>query len=125
MLAVVTGSRSYSSPEMVWSALEFSREKAQSFSVFVGDCKTGADAYALQWCRETQTPCRVFEADWSIGRRGGPERNRRMIQAALETGERVLVLAFPQRGAKNLGTMGCVRLARQHGLTVAPLLWND
>lgn len=110
---------------MVWSALEFSREKAQSFSVFVGDCKTGADAYALQWCRETQTPCRVFEADWSIGRRGGPERNRRMIQAALETGERVLVLAFPQRGAKNLGTMGCVRLARQHGLTVAPLLWND
>jgi YspA, cpYpsA-related SLOG family len=87
--------------------------------VFVGDCRTGADAIIREWCASRGVPCRVFEADWSaFGRAAGPRRNLQMISAAIDLARDCGLSASCLRGlfafqpgATNRGTLNCRSLA--------------
>ncbi len=64
-------------------------------------------------------PCDEFPVDWSNGPGGGPARNQRMVEAAVETknrGWQVLVACFP--GPQSRGTWDLMRRSKTEGLTV-------
>ena len=66
------------------------------FTIHVGDCPTGLDSY-IRGIWNTKM-LQVFEADWTRGKRGGPERNERMLRGVSA------LIAFPgvnSRGTKN------------------------
>ena len=63
-------------PERV--ALGWSLDYISPTGVIVGDA-TGADRWAKIWCDKRSVPCEIFRADWSVGKRAGPERNQRMV----------------------------------------------
>ena len=85
--------------------------------VLVGDCPTGADRAARDWCRANKVPCEVFRADWTQGRKAGPLRNGRLVARAVELRAKAL-LAFPRGGP---GTADCMCQARAVGLRIVKL----
>lgn len=76
--------------------------------VIHGDCR-GADRFAEESARDLGYEVQAFPADWSRGRRAGPERNSRMLNEAPD-----LVLAF----GRGRGTDGMVRMAERRGFPV-------
>lgn len=70
----------------------------------------GADALAARWAKEADVCTTVFNADWSIGRAAGPQRNQRM----LDFGRPDVVVAFP--GGR--GTADMIRRAKAAGVPV-------
>ena len=119
-VVVVTGSRHSSlvGRARVWAALSALNPKR----VLVGCCRSGADAFAREWCksRRGRVTFRVFRADWlSYGRDAGPLRNARMVEAgadaAIALSTRAVCLAFPRGGP---GTADCLRRARGAGFRV-------
>jgi hypothetical protein len=92
--------------------------------VVLGDCPTGVDALALEWCEENLTPddYQVHRADWkAFGPAAGPKRNAAMVAHAAQLKidwPPVFVLAFPRGGP---GTRDCMAQARRAGLTVEEL----
>lgn len=116
MIVVVTGSRQLSDPHRVWDVLDQLLAQHGVVDVRVGDCPTGADLYARQWCLGSGADYRVFHADWrTFGNGAGPMRNSAMIAA---TPRADLVLAFYEPGAKNRGTRDCATKARAAGIEV-------
>lgn len=114
MRVIVTGSRKWQG-NAVYDALWAVYHEHGPFSLAHGACSTGADAHAHHWfemvgselgCTEMRYP-----ANWAIGKRAGPERNRRMIEAGAD-----LVLAFPL--PEGSGTQHTMRLAREAGIEV-------
>lgn len=73
--------------------------------VLQGECKTGADQLAKRWCLEKDVKCMSFPADWSKGKRAGPERNSKMLEQV------DVVCAFVHANSK--GTKDVVNKARQ------------
>lgn len=127
MKVIVTGSRDWPDDIAVWSALfssfKESEEKGEPLHVVHGGCPTGADAFAADWCRRAREFGFnvfeiVFEADWSIGRKAGPERNKRMIKAGADK-----VLAFNRNDSR--GTTGTMKLAAAHGIPIEPCIIRD
>jgi YspA, cpYpsA-related SLOG family len=59
-------------------ALGYALDFLKPSAVIVGDA-TGADRWAKIWCDKRSVPCQIFKADWSLGKRAGPERNQRMV----------------------------------------------
>lgn len=109
MRILVTGSRSWPTPETVFEALD----ELKPTLVIHGGCPTGADAFAEQWCLRTGTEQDVHPAEWSVhGRRAGFLRNRDMVREGPD-----LVLAFRLRSGSK-GTQMTIDLAREAGLKV-------
>lgn len=82
-------------------------------TTYVGDCPTGVDAVT----RTVSSSGRVFRADWDRHKRAaGPIRNGKMLEAALNDGEYVEVLAFPAPDSD--GTWDCIRQAVKLGIKV-------
>lgn len=107
---LVTGSRNLLDVGLVIEQLR----RLRPDRVIVGDCPTGADRIARDWCKRTDVTVEVYRADWSReGRSAGPLRNAAMVRRAKELG--ATVLAFPRNGR---GTADCIRKARAAGLTV-------
>jgi hypothetical protein len=132
---LVTGSRDWAERTVV--ALELDRafftllaneRDVREFVVVHGDCPTGADQHAAAWVRAMQNAQPVVPivpephpADWSQGRRAGPERNLQMVQLGAD-----LCLAFigpctsPRchrtRAHGSHGASGCAALAENHGI---------
>lgn len=92
--------------------------------VILGDCPTGVDAYAREWCKANlpATAWWKHSAAWKLfGTSAGPRRNQVMVGHALQyvqSGSNVRVLAFPRGGP---GTRDCMKQARRAGLTVEEL----
>lgn len=116
MRVIVTGSRAWDKPQIVWDALNEVRQEHGPFVLMHGDCATGADFYAHHWfevagrhegCEEIRYPA-AWEA---AGKAAGPERNKRMVAAGAD-----LVLAFPL--PKGSGTQHTIWLAEQAGIPV-------
>ena len=109
MYIVITGGRDYKNQQQFNDILDLVRPDF----IAVGDCPTGADAFARDWIKENLfAGVRLYVADWNkFGRAAGPIRNREMLECSKDFD---FVLAFP--GGK--GTNDCVRQARQVGLTV-------
>lgn len=87
-------------------------------TLYVGDAR-GVDTLAAWWARENNIACQRFSADWTrLDKAAGPERNERMVAAALALRDthRLIGLAFP--GPKSSGTWDCVRRMRAAGIDV-------
>lgn len=110
---LVTGSRKHTMGLM--EAVNFALNEAQPTFLILGDCPTGADAFALAWAVINDVPYKRHIANWrELGKRAGPARNAQMVKMAERYQARVL--AFPRGRAA--GTGDCVRRARNAGLYV-------
>ena len=114
---LVTGSREWLDRRGVWRALHEQAIGTDGVTVVHGDCPTGADRYAREWCAETQLEgLPVTEerhpADWDKhGRAAGPIRNNEMVALGAD-----IVLAFPL--GESRGPRGCMRAADAAGIPV-------
>lgn len=123
MIVLVTGARNWTDREAVWNALSDCALSGDGLSlVLVGDCPTGADRFAREWCEATTTPVRVYKADWQAhGRRAGPLRNHEMVLGLCR--ERALGnycrgIAFPLPYPDGRGTRDCMHKLRHSGFYV-------
>lgn len=125
MRVLVTGSRDWADINVVWSRLDAlygSAATDEDFTVVHGDCPTGADRQAREWCETMHdqpgdpVPNVIEErhpADWrTFGRAAGFRRNAEMVSLGADW-----VLAFikdESRGASH--TLGLARKAgiREH-----------
>jgi len=87
----------------------------ERFQLIHGHCPTGADAMADTW-KDVVDVVR-FPADWSVGKKAGPLRNRQMLDE-----EPDLVIAFHDDLASSKGTKDCVGEARRRGIPVWQLV---
>lgn len=90
------------------SALGFALDFIQPTGVIVGDAN-GADRWVGIWADKRGVPCEVFAADWSTGKRAGPERNQRMVNRRPDAAVR-----FPGGN----GTADCARRCENAGIDV-------
>lgn len=114
MRIVVTGFRRWRNPRAVFELLDEWVEWPygdRKNLVGFGDA-TGADAYAKAYCISRGIPFREFPANWSIGNKAGPIRNKFMI----DTIRPDVVLAFLHPDSR--GTQQCVQYAVEHGYKV-------
>lgn len=105
MRVVVTGGRDYADAATVYATLD-----AVKPTIIAQGEAHGADGLARAWAYERGVPCVGYRADWSWGKRGGPQRNAKMLR---EFGPD-LVVAFPGGN----GTADCVRRALRLGIPV-------
>lgn len=129
MIAVVTGGRSYEDRDHVFKILD----QVMPTMIFHGGCSQkkefnstvvelrGVDRWADEWAKYRAVPHFCFPADWDLGLKAGPMRNRRMVTTALGMAKSNLcpeedarLLAFP--GGK--GTDSCKRIAEEMGMMV-------
>jgi hypothetical protein len=107
----VSGSRHLQDVGVVSRALD----RICAEEVIVGDCPTGADYFAREWCAWRGVRCHVIRADWrTYGKAAGPRRNLRLVRKARELGAQFL-LAFPRGGP---GTQNAIFHAERQGLAV-------
>jgi hypothetical protein len=112
MRILVTGSRGWPFPEMVWSALEALYQNAESPMVLVhGACKTGADAQAEEWASShPDVTVERYHADWATyGRGAGPRRNQLMVDLGADA-----CLAYIFNSSR--GASGCALMAEKAGI---------
>lgn len=121
---VVTGSREVKDTPANRTAIGTELVEAtagQESTLLVGDCR-GLDELVLKLWRSQGNPnrdnCKVFYANWELGRKAGPVRNREMIQYAYDQDGTKQALAFYQHGAENKGTADCANKARRTHLPV-------
>lgn len=121
---LVTGSRTWTQPFAVISILDsIYAQKHPSHKMIVvhGDCPSGADRIAKNWCLNM---CVVDVADeahpvsWGTGRRGGPLRNAHMVNLGAD-----VCLAFVRDGSA--GASGCARFAREAGIPTVEFGWDQ
>lgn len=122
MRILVTGSRDWAEWNRVNDALnEYGHER--DIVVVHGDCPTGADRMAQGWADYQGVLSEPHPADWSRGRKAGPERNAHMVNLGAD-----VCLAFigdctsprckrtdrhPSHGAS-----GCADMAEAAGIPV-------
>lgn len=97
-----------------WLAIIRERLEKYGATEVVEGGATGADALAREAAEGLGLPVRSFPADWSRGKRAGPERNARM----LVEGRPAEVWAFHADAALGKGTADMVRKARAAGVPV-------
>jgi hypothetical protein len=125
MILVVTGSRKASiehcEAEIIRVVNEFSGDK-DNVAIWQGGCRSGADYAARMVASTKKLASREFKADWDKGPKGGPVRNKEMMQAARDAidnaGAVVCVLALPAHGEANKGTISAVCEGMTAGLEV-------
>lgn len=111
-IIVITGSRELretkSNPSNIVRILDTYRSFGY-FELYHGGCR-GADTVVSEFARH-KFKITVFPADWNKGSSAGPIRNGKMLDAAVATDERVILIAFPVKGSTNKGTWDCIRQA--------------
>jgi Protein of unknown function (DUF2493). len=103
MRVLVCGGRYYRNWNAVYAALD-----RLSPEVTIQGGAHGADFYAREWARSNGVTSVTFSADWSRGKKAGPERNARM----LKEGKPDYWLAFPG----GPGTADMVRKLKAAGI---------
>lgn len=107
---IVCGGRDYADRDKVWDTLDRIRYHKEILLIIQGDCPTGADLHAREWCLSAGIQMVNVPALWDkYGRRAGPMRNRSMLELTPAG-----VVAFPG-GA---GTANMVKQAKEAGLGV-------
>lgn len=88
--AIVFGGRYFTDSEYLFDVLD-REQAAEPFECIIeGGQRTrdpvsreiigGADYWAKQWASWRGVPVHTVKADWSLGKKGGPIRNQRMIE---------------------------------------------
>lgn len=108
----ITGSRHWMARKIMWPILDTIFDENPDMFLIVGDAE-GVDAEAIEWAKIRGCPYKRYEADWSVGRAGGNQRNSRMIN---ENPDAKLWLGFPLPTSK--GTYDCMRKAEAKGIEV-------
>jgi hypothetical protein len=119
---LVTGSREWDYPFVVYRALHDQLEEHGAIVVIHGDCPTGADAYAREWAErniltgmrkgEARVGHEPYPAPWNeLGKSAGPIRNKYMVQLGAD-----ICLAFPTPSSR--GTISCMDLAAAAGIPI-------
>lgn len=112
---IVTGSRHWDDSETVRNVLGELLQNGLKY-VSVGDCKTGADLIARDWCCSVGVAPLVFVADWNrLGKSAGPARNQDMVDAGGD-----VCIGFVLRGS--VGTLDCLERASKAGIQCAAYL---
>lgn len=121
MRVLVTGSRDWPDRDIIWSALAAIATESPFATLVHGDCPTGADAIADHWWTTFGGHVERHPADWSRGRKAGPERNAEMVTLGAD-----LCLAFigPCTSPRcrrddrhwSHGATGCADLAEAAGI---------
>lgn len=107
-VVIVTGSRSWAFPEIIWEYLN----RAMPKLVVEGGCGGGADRAAREWAKANGVTNKTFRANWERhGKAAGPLRNGLMLRSY----PTALVLAFPLDGN---GTRDCISQAKRMGMSV-------
>lgn len=97
---IVTGGRAYKDRDKVFDVLSRLRP-----DLVIQGGATGADEFALEWCKITGTKWHTEEAQWTRhGDAAGPIRNGNMLNLF----PNAMIVAFPG----NNGTADCVRKAQ-------------
>lgn len=112
MNLIVCGSRTWRNADLLFREMDHytSRLHHDSLLILNGNCPTGADKIARDWCKFWVVPCRLFDADWDRhGKAAGPLRNGLMVA---EAGG---LIAFRSSG-KSSGTDDCIRQAKSKGI---------
>ena len=111
----VSGSRDFDNYGQFKKALQvvINELGQQPTFVHVGDCR-GVDAMMVKWCRENEINYKIYKADWSLGSKAGPIRNRQMIDALPDDG---VLVAFPSPFSK--GTRSAIKIAKARGIKQA------
>lgn len=115
---LVTGDRNWRCVELAMKMMRRLLDRYKDVTIIHGNCR-GVDKSFDQACAYLQVPMEVFPADWSKGKREGPDRNLRMIKS-----EPDFVIAFHRNIRESRGTANCVGQALVHKLKVY-LVYNE
>lgn len=134
MRVLVSGSRDWPSHLSVWRVLDGLVTEAdewmepdefgntlpkRSFVVVHGDCPTGADRFAKEWCAVAWLEDEPHPANWiRHGRMAGPMRNKEMVDLGAD-----VCVAFLH--ANSRGTASTIRLARAAGIPTRVYIPTD
>ncbi|MEU5976326.1 SLOG family protein [Streptomyces sp. NPDC047315] len=112
---LVTGSRTWTDPDLIHAALAGAIYQNVPATVVHGGCPTGADALTAWWVQRHQDLGLTEErhpADWSAyGRSAGPRRNAEMVHLGAD-----VCLAFIRGGSR--GASHTAQLAERAGIPV-------
>ena len=76
--------------------------------LYVGDCKSGGDKFALEYAKEHLIDHEVYEAYWDLyGRAGGVVRNETMVEDAKKKSPFVFGVAIRKKMSK--GTTNAIK----------------
>ena len=106
---IIAGSRHFSDYKVFSSVVDNCLTRIRNeyeIIILSGHC-SGADMMAERYARENEFELEVFPADWSLGRKAGPLRNKAMVDIA------DYAIAFPSGGR---GTQSLVNFAKQKGI---------
>lgn len=112
---LITGSRDWKDKEAIENAIidlhNWGPIDWDDVVVVHGDCPTGADAIAQEFCEQTGIVTERHPADWSIGKKAGPLRNQEMVDLGA-----YVCLAFLLPSSR--GTVDCIKRAKAAGIPV-------
>jgi SLOG family YspA-like protein len=114
---LITGERDWTNKQQVFRAIENALKfyNADDVVIVHGDCPTGADKFAREYCELNRIKHEAHPADWiGHGTRAGPLRNAKMVQLGA-----VICLAFWSGLKTNgSGTFDCLTKAIKAGIRV-------
>lgn len=108
---VIAGSRHFTDYDLFCSVVDkylSGIRNEYDIVILSGHC-SGTDRMAERYAKENCLGLEVYPADWSLGRKAGPLRNKQMVDAA------DFAIAFPGGGP---GTRSLIELAKQKGIPV-------
>lgn len=106
---VIAGSRNFNDYELFSSVVDkcLSRIRHEYDIIILSGHCSGADMMAERYAQENGFELEIFPADWSLGRKAGPLRNKQMVDIA------DYAIAFPSGGR---GTQSLINFAKQKGI---------
>lgn len=118
---IVTGDRHWPCVRIAEAVLDRLEARYGGDLVIVhGDCRTGVDAAFDDVATRRRLTIERHPADWSRGRRAGPERNRAMVLRGAE-----FCIAVHRALGRSRGTRGTVELALANAIPCYWIASND
>ena len=120
---IITGSRKYEWKHRVLAYLDSMLAYHPDLMVVTGDCETGADNHAFEWCHAHEVVIEMHPADWEQhGKPAGPIRNSYMVSLGAE--QCVGFHYVPNMQTENRGTRDCMVKADKAGI-LCLAAWGD
>lgn len=109
---LVCGGRDFGGRASLFAVLD-SAHRAKPVTAIIHGAARGADTLAGEWAQANGVRVESYPANWSLGKKAGPMRNRRM----LVKGKPDIVFAFPRAdGSIGEGTADMMHQAKAAGV---------
>ena len=123
MIIIVTGSRNYTDSrrvrEILLSITLDSNINKEDITMYHGGCR-GADRCSEQVAKTFGWKVKTFHADWSqYGLKAGPIRNQRMVDEAINSNDKIKVIAIHEDINNSKGTIDMINRCKKAGLDVS------